>query len=123
MLEVFEQCLLLHHDLCATFHMLQTATATASKGAAFGFNPVSRRIKHLFGSAFRDLAGQAGVLEANTLTFKRLVNKHRASIDMRNTAPLVGQGLNCHFDRFLGQAFFTSSFSRCRLAHFIFQFF
>jgi hypothetical protein len=70
--------------------MLQAATTTTPKGTAFGCDPITGRSKYLFSSALCDLARQSGVLEANSFTCKRLIDKNRASIDMRNTPAFIG---------------------------------
>jgi hypothetical protein len=97
--------------------MLQAASTTASEGAAPGYHPVFRRIEHFNSTALRNLAGQARVLEAYSLVCERLVYEYRAIIDMGDTTPFIGYGLNDGFNRLLGQTLLAPSFSRCRLAH------
>ena len=91
--EIIEQCLLLGPYLCSGFHVLQTAAATESEMRAPGLHTVGGGLFHRGYPALVKAPAGCPVFKTDNLTRQRTIDKDRLAIQVRDTAPVVGQRL------------------------------
>ncbi len=90
-LQVVEQHLLLGAHLCRGLQVLQAAAAAHAEMRTFRFHPVSRSHVNIGDARLVESLARRQVLKADLFTGQRALYEHGLAINMRNTAPVVGQ--------------------------------